>query len=234
MGDYPKILLAAPINKVKNYCFEEWLNYIKNFTYKNFDVYFVDNSVDFSWHEKYKTEDIKIDYVSPIKKRNVDILCECQNKIRQHVMDWGYDYYLSLECDVFPPLDVIELLLSDKKDIVSFPYFINQGEFSILCMTELESGWGKINVNRNIDFQEQLFKFNGQVIKSDANGIGCAMIKKDVLFKIKGFRTDPSQNVHADMFFYIDLKNLGIENYLDTSLIVEHRNISWNTIPNFS
>ena len=34
----PKILIAAPTAKAKDYCFEEWLDHVMGFTYPLFDV----------------------------------------------------------------------------------------------------------------------------------------------------------------------------------------------------
>ena len=42
----PKILIAAPTAKAKDYCFEEWLDHVMGFTYPLFDVKLFDNTLD--------------------------------------------------------------------------------------------------------------------------------------------------------------------------------------------
>ncbi len=42
----PKILIAAPQADVKNYCFEDWLRNVRQFTYpkSKIDIFLADNS----------------------------------------------------------------------------------------------------------------------------------------------------------------------------------------------
>ena len=42
----PKILICSPTANVKNYCFDEWLDNVMNFTYPNFEVRLYDNTND--------------------------------------------------------------------------------------------------------------------------------------------------------------------------------------------
>lgn len=225
MKQQPKILLSAPTSIIKDYIFLDWYLYVSNLTYQNYDIYIVDNSHDFTYHQELRRFGIDIDYVNPKGKKSVDYITESQNLIREKFLKGNYDYFFSLEVDIFPPRNIIEKLLSDKKDIVSVPYFLSSG-YNTYFITQyfFKDKRGKL-FSDIPDFEYAFDKFRGDVHQSYANGIGCTLIKRHILEKLK-FRTNGK--VHSDTLLYEDIfKILKIPNFIDTSTILVHHNSDW-------
>ena len=227
----PKVLLGCPINIVKNYCLDSWLKMVVNLTYSNYDIYLVDNSRNPEYHKKLSDKyKVKIDYVDPAKMEAREYMAKSIEKIRQRAVKRKYDYLFILECDIFPHPQIIELLMGNNKPVVGTSFWTGFGDktfFQLLGVEQIEErkvapfflGLSQIRV-----------LYNGQLQTSFANGNGCVLIKREVLEKIK-FRVDMTQEGFSDGFFHIDLFMLGIENWIDTSIIPLHWNSRWNTVP---
>lgn len=226
-----KVLLACPINEVKHYCIHDWIENILKIQ-SDFDIYLVDNSHDENFHkslrEKYA---LNIDHVKPIG-RNVDYMRDSQNLIRNHFLSGGYTHLFSLECDIFVPADVINYLLCHDKDFIALPYFISSGEGGRALMAEIENNFW-LRTNRKIPPEESFLKHNGKMRIQTDTGLGCALIKRNVMEQIM-FKTAPSINVHADSYFHMEMFERGIEAYYDTSFVLEHRNGDWGLVADFS
>jgi len=50
----PKVLLAAPINIVKEYCLYEWISHINQLSYSNFEIFLIDNSLSPNFSQKIR------------------------------------------------------------------------------------------------------------------------------------------------------------------------------------
>ena len=231
--DKPRVLLACPINIVKNYCIPDWLDAIKNLTYPNYDIYLVDNSNKTEYHKTLRnTHHVKIDHVNPDQNKEVrDLMALSMEKIRKRVLSRGYDYFFSLECDIFPPAEIIEVLMAHNKDVVGCSYFTEHGKDTKMQLLNVE----EVRPNQFVSYYESwenVFAFyDGQLNLAYANGIGCILIKRSVLEQIT-FRVSQSDIGYPDSFFHHDLFMLGIRNYVDTSIIPKHWNSKWSTIPN--
>jgi hypothetical protein len=230
---HPKVLLACPINIVKNYCLPDWLNLVKNLTYPNYDIYLVDNSNNHEYHSQLRhTHNVKIDYINPGQSKEVrDLMAESMEKIRKRVLSHNYDYFFSLECDIFPPAEIIELLMAHDKDVVGCSYFSEHGHNTRMQLL----GNKEVSINKFMSYYqawENVMRFyDGQLKPAFANGIGCILIKRQVLEQIT-FRVAQYDIGYPDSFFHNDLFMLGIENWVDTSIIPKHWNSRWATIPN--
>lgn len=87
----------------------------------NVDVYIAWNGDS----EPYGLGDFPLAKYKPPKKITANqILCAKQNMIRERALKGGYTHLLMLESDHVPPNNVIPMLLSHNKDIVSALYFI--------------------------------------------------------------------------------------------------------------
>jgi hypothetical protein len=100
------ILLATPIHSEKDYCMRKWLEHIKQF---NLPVLLVDNSPS----EELYSETLS-GYIAEVGLTNVTVvhidiasldrderLANAREEIREYVVDNNYDYWFSLESDVF-------------------------------------------------------------------------------------------------------------------------------------
>ena len=225
-----KVLVAAPHADRKNQTIEDYLNRVKNLTYHNYDVLIVDNS---STRKNYKwllRQGINAIYVKPKNKKSQLFIAESHEAIRKYALENNFDFILHLETDVFPPHDIIERLLIHQVAVVSAPYHINFGHWSHLMIQGIEE-FGEIRETYNIDNGSDMLMVDGKLKKVYAAGLGCCLIHKSVLNQIK-FRWENGASPHPDSFFCADLALLDIPQYLDTSLLCEHRNTEWLSNPN--
>jgi len=228
---YPKVLLGCPINIVKDYCMDQWLDHIKNFTYPNYDIYLVDNSKNREYHKKLRQKHcLKIDYVDPKEREVRFTMAESLERIRQRAVKRRYDYLFSIECDIFPQPEIIELLLAHDKDVVGTSYLTGHGKDTFLQLLFLNKLTDTDYVSDFYEWPEILKFYNGTVNYAYANGIGCSLIKRNVLEQLI-FRVTENEAGFPDSFFHKDLFMLGITNYVDTTILPYHWNSRWNTVP---
>mgnify|MGYP001606785611 CR=1 FL=1 len=223
-----KILVGCPTSSYKAYCLGEYAKGLKSLNYNNFDILLVDNSTDLNYLKAIKQAGlpvIKAPYDERARKRIVD----SRNILRQTVLENGYDYFLSLEQDVIPPPDIIQKLLSHKKSIVSglyFTYHSYNGKSQLLEPVL----WGKSGKDDLKVLSEKDISKKG-LIEVAACGLGCCLMHKNVLEKIK-FRFSNEFEGFDDVWFCYDAFNSGFKIYADTSMICKHlvSNWSWGNI----
>lgn len=122
-----KVLVGCPTYSGKEYCLKEYIAGINSLLYKNFDVLLVDNSKDESFFKKLveisenweskKSQRLFLKRLPFASKEPRNAIVLSRNFLREYVLKNGYDYFLSLEADVIPPVDVIERLLSRGKKL---------------------------------------------------------------------------------------------------------------------
>jgi hypothetical protein len=226
-----KILVACPTADIKDYCFNDWVNNVKSFTYPNFDVYVCDNSLDRQYYadkkKELETEDdfFKMGRVNPLIYPDFKYaLAKSHDNCRTMALKGDYDYLLHLESDVFPPVNVIERLLDARKKVVGAMYHIELGEQSTLMIQHLEE-FGEAKRDTYNLGETDLEFVDGSVKKVFSCGLGCVLIHKSVLKEVP-FRYEEGAPVHPDSFFFADLDMKDISAYVDTSIYCEHRNQS--------
>jgi hypothetical protein len=232
MTNNPKILIAAPTAKVKDYCFKDWTKNVKSFTYPNFDIILIDNSI--GTYSLKLAEHFLTRHIEPYKNEtNRETILRCQNYIREYFLEHDYDYLFSLETDIFPPVNVIEYLLLLNKDVVCLPYFVGQAYYSRIMMFDTED-FGLIRLGKPMSQDKSFLFFDGKVKQVNQPGIGCMLIKRHIIEKF-AFRidlNDPAKS-HADVYFNEDLRKAGIPVYMDTSFICQHINKNWRKLEQF-
>ncbi len=208
-----KILVGCPTSNHKFYCLKDYVKAVKNLNYKTYDILLVDNSKTNAYLSLIKKDlpVIKGHYLENARDR----IIESRNILRKKVLDEDYDYFLSLEQDVLPPRDVIERLLNYNKDIVTGVYFARDPDGNLTPL--LYKYTDKENV-RNLTFDEVK---NPNLIGVDACGLGCVLISRKVLEKIK-FRYNKEDNAFDDIWFSIDAKKNGFNIFCDTSVKCKH------------
>ena len=224
-----KILLTCPISSNKAYILYDWIRYIKKFTYP-MDILLVDNSQTHVTSMRVAAEGINCVHV---KSHNLSLrehMAQCNEISRMYAIEHGYDFIFSLECDIFPPLTIIEQLLMHQKPVTAAYYFINMFQNTKPMLQQFEDdGDLKVNGSRNIDLLEGFLYVNGKLRQIHGPGIGCVLMHKSVFQKIK-FRVDTKYDGHADSFLYVDLLQNNIPIFVDTSIACRHFNQSWGDL----
>lgn len=228
----PRILLACPISDHKAYILPTWISYIKRLTWAGLDILLVDNSHNADFHRqlkrKYEAPGFTIIHHDPAGKGIRFFMAECNEIIRRYTLKAGYDYLFSLECDIFPPYNIIGHLYGLQKPIAAAPYFLMKGAASLLIGAEVEPN--QVNaVTRPFSLDDGFLTFDGKVKPAYAPGLGCVLIHRTILEKVK-FRATDQDTAHADSNFYNDLFFLGYSAVVDYSIICRHENIFWDEI----
>ena len=213
-----KILVGCPTSQYQDYCLDSYAKVVSNLTYSNYDILLVDNSKDDKYYNKLKKIGIPV-IKGPWFEGARDRIVESRNILRKTALDKNYDYFLSLEQDVIPPKDVIQRLLSHKKDVVSGLYFnYNTVDGKNILVPML---WGKAKKEDEILFIDSKSVIRNSVISVGACGLGCVLINKKVLEKVK-FRYDPKKDSFDDMYFSLDVHSNGFDILADTSVKCKH------------
>lgn len=224
-----RVLVGTPHNEVKNYCLDEFLSRATNLTYKNYDFLIADNSKTKKNVKHLMKLGVNAVYIKPKQKANQKFIMESHEAIRIAAIKGGYDFLLHLEDDVIVPHDVIERLLVHQKQVVSAMYFIGQGEDSHLMFQEIEDKGDTLRETRNVDNGFDIMNVTGKLKQVYACGLGCTLIHKSIFEKV-AFRWEDGAPVHPDSFFALDLHSLDIPQFVDTSILCEHRNTSWSGV----
>jgi hypothetical protein len=239
--DFPKVLISCPTAVVKNYCFEAWLKNVMNFTYPNYQVYLCDNTEDEGVNVKYYNDYYKEHYgvdgkflaVNSMILNNVnrpmnitEKMALSHNDCRDATLENNFDYLFHLESDVLPPRDVIERLMFHKKNVTGGLYHINSGIYRspmIQINFEITPRFIKsINLEKSIEISY----LDGKLHKVAHVGLGCVLITKKVLQKLK-FRSVIGENNHPDSFFAEDCFRNKIPIWIDSSIVCSHDNQDW-------
>jgi len=221
-------LVGCPTADYKAYCLDEYITALKSLTYKNCDFLIVDNSKTDDYCERIKKSGIKVikDKYLPLAKQRI---ISSRNLIREYALKNNYDYFFSLEQDVIPPKDIIERLLEAKKEIIAGVYYT---EYKIKGKQVIRPlMWEKVN-EETLQFMTDQAETN-QVVNVDVTGLGCIMISRKVLEKVK-FRVEKENEAFDDLFFCVDAEKNGYKIYVDTSIKCKHliRGMNWEKIEN--
>ena len=169
----PKILLAAPQHDSKKYCWDIWKKRVKNLTYSNFDVYIADNSETGDFSKEIKSEGFICERVGHDIESVLERTTKAHEACRLYALNNGYDFLFHLETDVIPPLDVIERLLSSRKNVISGVYDIFHGKMRKSMIQTAEPVDRSVRAYRTVPFiehEEPLF-FDGNKFTTQDLGV---------------------------------------------------------------
>lgn len=240
-GQFNKILISSPTASAKDYCFKEWIENIMNFKYPNFIVRVFDNSVNegrlgqssfernIHFFDSYG--DNNAQFYSTLSATQhvesmIERMCISHNDCRDELLKGDYTHLLHLETDVFPPHDVIERLLSHQKQVVGAVYHRDEGAWRKPMLQRHVYNAPKNVMTQNFNSNEEATFMDGTLKQVASVGLGCVLIRRDVLEKIK-FRFTKGQDLHPDTFFSEDCFRNKIGVYADTSIICRHDNKAW-------
>lgn len=229
----PKVLVGCPTSMHKKYCIEEYLAVARALTYPNYELILVDNSETDEYYDFLEAKNVivfKAPYYAETARERIVI---SRNMLRQYALENEYEYFLSLEQDVIPPPDIIEQLLAHEKKVISAVYFAEYSmrkEGKEIGKTIMPLLYRRQDQETYIQLTERDVSFNN-VLLVDMAGLGCMLIKSEVLEKIT-FRFDPEKIIFDDFFFCEDLKKASIPLFTDTKVKCKHlmKEMNWDNI----
>ncbi|MEK6964401.1 MAG: glycosyltransferase family A protein [Nanoarchaeota archaeon] len=216
-----KILVGCPTYWGKAYCLKEYVERVKKLTYSNYEVLLIDNSKNERYLDEIQQSGLRAEKSSWCEDPKERIIAS-RNVLRQKILDEGYDYFLSLEQDLLPPVDVIERLLNHHKEIVTGVYYkegVHAGKKVPYALLYIEQQ-GKLVLAHPERLKGK------ELLPINACGLGCILIHRAVLEKIS-FRKPTSGVAQDDMMFCYDAQKAGFTLYADPTVICEHLHKDW-------
>ena len=223
-----KILIGTPATDslaYKNYCLENYFSMLKELkcskTKLDFLVILECIQQDVAYYTaKYARPNFRIE----IQNSQLDIperMVACRNRMREIVINEGYDYLMFMEQDIFPDLQTPQLLLKHQKQICSALYFnvVREGNQSVSYPGYNPMVWKYQDDKIVTPAFEELFP--STLIKFDGCGLGCVLIHRSVLEKIV-FRYERDKPYFEEFYFMDDCKAHGIDIFVDTGIICRH------------
>lgn len=216
-----RVLVAAPICAWYAYCWKEFSQALLSLTYPNKDLFFCDNSEGMDFYTLVKGQGfsvLKTEHLLRIR----DMVTRDHNIIRQKALDEGYDYLLLCDCDVLPPPDALERLLSHGKDVVSALFFGHHdigGENRVVPFA-----WVFSKEKRDWNHTGYLLDtetWSGDLFEIAFAGMGCVLLSRRVLEQVP-FRYSREMDAWDDRWLGVDVWSKGFSYWLDTSVRCRH------------
>jgi hypothetical protein len=236
MNELPRILVACPTAAAKNYTALEWMQNTQLFNYPNYDVIVFDNTEDDGLNAAYLNNLAKengilnykaIHYSNNKHKSIIERMCISHNLCREYAINNGYSHLLHLESDVICPIDALQNLYVANKQVIGGLYYRDSGvSRKLMVQNRIYRSPNNI-ITENFLPNEDVFFIDGTIKPTAHIGLGCLLIKVNVLKKIS-FRFIDKIAIHPDSYFSEDCYRNGIKIYADTNIICKHNNENWD------
>lgn len=224
-----KILLACPVSAYKAYILFEWLAYVKRHFGRDCDILLVDNSKDKAFHREIRRTGTAVIWRPPYKNEPLpDVMADCLNIINRKLQRDGYTHWFSIECDVFPPPGTLDILKAYDPGILAASYCIGAG-VNRRMMFQTTEGIQRLTV-RGMEQVESFQYITGSIQTVLNPGFGCALIRAPIIKNYTFYTDQEVWKVHADSFFYRDMRIKNQPVYVHTGIICKHLNSDWNDI----
>ena len=240
-SDYAKVLVVTPTYEGKHYIFDKFYKRLRELTYPNYDFIIIDNSTGSNYVTKLRRMGVRNVHHCNRGRNSRDTLAISQNYAREYFLKGNYDYVFSLESDVIPPVDIIQRLMRHQKMLVGAVYLIGTGTTKLPCLfvtDKMESGENGTRLIGTKRLGGKLVSVKGEVekylnkglLRFHGMGLGCTLIRRDLLSSF-GFWTDERyDDKHSDVYFYLALHNKGYDVWADTDLMVDHWPSKWDEV----
>jgi hypothetical protein len=223
-----KILLAAPVSQHKEYVLPAWIKHIKQIEGVA-EILLVDNSQNGLYHLELIDRRVNVHHIPAHKHDIGTLLTLSQNHIRDYVLKNNFTHWFSLECDVFPPLDVVQILANYHRPIISGCYFSGTPDDTYFMQYRHSQLLPGQYYQENIHLNEVFFMYDGQARRVHHPALGCTLIHRNVLEKTK-FEYPQQGKVESDSLFFAACFKNKIPVYSHFGIMCEHRNSNWSKI----
>ena len=232
----PKVLIFTITYSGKDYCLDEFIENTQKFSYDNKEHIFIDNSDDggkYAEELKQKLEPLGIK-VYHVERGNTsrEALARSQNFARKIFLNGNWDYLMSLESDIFPKYNVIEALLLHGLDVVTGLYMIGFKEKGTRwpCITKYAKNPKTGTYGSRLLRKEEFMDYINKGLKDvAAGGMGCCLMYRSVVEKVP-FTYIPGLRPHSDVFWFNDVRRLGVPVFVDTDVLCDHKNSDWKDV----
>lgn len=198
-----KVLVYCPLNPVRPNVHFRTLESINALEWDNFDVVYGESEA--GWTPANNTD------------KNRDILRK-YNQARDMVLADGYDALLTVEADMIVPPDAIRRLSQTGADVSYGLYVSRHGKHGWLMLSKVtEKIRGSKPMGKTWQERQEMW---GKVIDTAGVGLGCTLIKREVLEEIpfRGF----DEWVANDWYFAFDAQEKGFTQAHDCGVVCGH------------
>ena len=151
------------------------------------------------------------------KNRNQDIT-DKYNQARDLALCNGYDAMLTIEADMLPPPHSLEQLFGVGADVVYGLYVSRHGPHPWLVFSKVtENVRGSVQMGETWQERESML---GNVIDSTGVGLGCTLIRREVLGAVP-FRMG-DEWIANDWYFALDVAEKGFTQAHDCGVVCGH------------
>lgn len=142
--------------------------------------------------------------------------------LTDHALSSGMDYMLMIDDDMLVPMDMFERLYNNNVDVVA-PLAFTRNDPHYAVIYAVEEGIDPVTKNDYfINHYARNYPEN-QLVRCDAVGFGAALIKMDVIRRMKKPYFMSTCGTGEDILFCIHAKQqAGAKIYMDTSVKLSH------------
>jgi len=248
----PKVLVVTPTHSADDYCIFDCIKSVNNFDYSNYRHILIDNSKKDKYYKKLKKH-TKYIFKIPRGKDTREAINNSMNFGRLYALEYNYDYMLVVESDLTPRPDTIRRLINHNKAIVGSYYLLgfkkdtekinrnielyNKKSIDLkelkrlnkklnpqtACLFKLDNKDNYTLGTKILKLKEGFEYYQTGLREIHGAGMGCTLIRKDIVKRFPFWTDSRFVNKHHDVYFYFDLYNEGIKVYVDTDVLVPHK-----------
>lgn len=141
--------------------------------------------------------------------------------LADHAMNAGMDYILQIDDDMLVPMDLFEKLYEHNVDIVA-PLAFTRNAPHYAVIYACEQGFDPVSKSEYFMNHYARHYPENTLVRCDAVGFGAALIKMDVLKKMKKPYFMSTCGTGEDILFCYNAQKVGAKVYMDTATKLGH------------
>lgn len=157
---------------------------------------------------------------TPNKRGKFYDLCDKHNEARRMVLDGDYDALLLIEADMIVPPDALSKLVALDVPVAYSLYVTRHVPHKWLALTRLTADDCEF-VSDDPDYARRWFGDGTQAIETQGAGMGCTLIRRDVLETL-AFRLDKFGANADDWAFALDCVAYGVLQVTHCGVVCGH------------